>query len=165
MHTQQPKMEREGYRQAPISPPKPATLPFHLLFPLTTSLSSAVAARPRGELSRRDSRPHNRASCTSWQSVSQPKATFASSQHGRKGEILSAGPRNPMTRNASLLSKLCFKPGHQGFNASAVSVSLAFQIVSDVSRRGQQLLVGHRQTNSSCCSSESSNQTRLQLTS
>ena len=52
----------------------------------------------------------------------------------------------------SLLSKLCFKPGHQD-NASAVSVSLALQIVSDVSRCGQQLLVGHRQTNSSCCSS------------
>ena len=60
----------------------------------------------------------------------------------------------------SLLSKLFFKPGHQGFNASAVSVSLAFQIVSDVSRCGQQLLVGHRQTNASCCSSESPNQSR-----
>ena len=32
----------------------------------------------------------------------------------------------------SLLSKLCFKPGQLGFNASSVSVSLAFQAVSDV---------------------------------
>ena len=31
----------------PLSPPRPATLPSHLLFPLTTTLSLAVTARPR----------------------------------------------------------------------------------------------------------------------
>ena len=42
-----------------LRPQRPATLPFHFLFPLTTSLSLAATARPpvRGEQSCRDSRP------------------------------------------------------------------------------------------------------------
>ena len=58
----------------------------------------------------------------------------------------------------SLLSKLSFKPGHQGFNISTVSVGFTFRIVRDVSRCGQQLLVSHRQTDSSRGSLQATNQ-------
>ena len=45
----------------------------------------------------------------------------------------------------------CLKPGHQGINSLMVFVDFAFSIVRDVSRFEQQLLVSHRQTDSSRC--------------
>ena len=53
------KIVKERYKQARSDHPRLYTLPFHLMFPLTTSLSFAVT-RPstvRGEHSCRDSRP------------------------------------------------------------------------------------------------------------
>ena len=42
--------KRKGRKSTgPPKPPRPATLPFHLLFPLTTSLSFGVTACPRWE--------------------------------------------------------------------------------------------------------------------
>ena len=60
----------------------------------------------------------------------------------------------------SLLSKLGLKPGHQGVDAVSVSVSLSLSVVGDVSRCGQQLLVSHRQTHTSRCSLQPTNQSR-----
>ena len=49
----------------------------------------------------------------------------------------------------SLLPKLCLEPGHEGFDATTVSICPSFSVGRDVSRFGQQLLIGHCQTNSS----------------
>ena len=52
---------------------------------------------------------------------------------------------------------LSFKPGHQGFDTPTVSVCFSFSVIWDVSCCGQQLLVSHRQTNSSRCSFQATN--------
>ena len=104
VHTTTKIERKDTYRPAQSS--KTCALPFHLLFPLTTTLSA------RREHSCRDCRPpwqrqpSYRASCISWHSMSramwQLKATFANYQSFKKRESLSPSPYNPMTCSASL---------------------------------------------------------------